>query len=201
MNKEEEILKAAETEFLEKGFAASRTVEIARRAGVTHAMLHYYFQTKENLFNRVLSQKVASFALVLTSTIKDDAPLLEVVVDFVSKHFELMSQNPNLPRFMINEVMSSEEGSRMCKEIIAPRFKMFMEKMGKILQREVAAGNIRYISVPDFFFNVVAINAMTFVARPIILIMFNGDEVATDLFIQHRKQENVELILSRIRPS
>ena len=41
-NKEQEILKAAEDLFAEKGFKGATTTLIASRAGVTHAMLHYY---------------------------------------------------------------------------------------------------------------------------------------------------------------
>lgn len=47
---EERILKAAETEFFTKGFDGARTTSIAERAGVTHAMLHYYFRSKALLF-------------------------------------------------------------------------------------------------------------------------------------------------------
>lgn len=49
--KEQEILKAAEQEFLTKGYDGARTTSIAQAAGVTHAMLHYYFRTKEQLFD------------------------------------------------------------------------------------------------------------------------------------------------------
>ena len=44
------ILQAAEKEFLEKGYAGAKTTDIAAAAGVTHAMLHYYFRTKDKLF-------------------------------------------------------------------------------------------------------------------------------------------------------
>ena len=53
-NKEQAILEAAEREFIAKGFAGARTTSIAEAAGVTHAMLHYYFRTKEQLFERIL---------------------------------------------------------------------------------------------------------------------------------------------------
>ena len=43
-NKEQAILEAAEREFIAKGFAGARTTSIAEAAGVTHAMLHYYFR-------------------------------------------------------------------------------------------------------------------------------------------------------------
>ena len=57
-NKEQEILEAAEREFIAKGFAGARTTSIAEAAGVTHAMLHYYFRTKEQLFERILDEKM-----------------------------------------------------------------------------------------------------------------------------------------------
>ena len=52
---ESEILKAAEQEFMLKGFDGAKTTSIAHAAGVTHAMLHYYFRTKEQLFERILT--------------------------------------------------------------------------------------------------------------------------------------------------
>lgn len=54
---EQLILEAAEAEFLEKGYGKARTTEIARRAGVNHSMLHYYFRTKENLFEVMFQKK------------------------------------------------------------------------------------------------------------------------------------------------
>ena len=57
-NKEQAILKAAEREFLTKGYAGARTTSIAEAAGVTHAMLHYYFRTKEHIFERILDEKM-----------------------------------------------------------------------------------------------------------------------------------------------
>ena len=57
-NKENDILRAAEREFLAKGFSGARTVSIAQAAGVTHAMLHYYFRTKEQLFARIPDEKI-----------------------------------------------------------------------------------------------------------------------------------------------
>ena len=54
INTEAAILKAAETLFKEKGFKGTTTTLIAGQAGVTHAMLHYYFRTKEQIFTKVL---------------------------------------------------------------------------------------------------------------------------------------------------
>lgn len=54
----EKILQAAQQEFLEKGFDAARVDDIARRAGITKAMLYYHFNTKENIFNEIVKKVV-----------------------------------------------------------------------------------------------------------------------------------------------
>jgi len=54
-----EILQAALTVFAEKGFAAAKLSEIARRAGVSKAALYLYFETKEDLFRAVARTLVA----------------------------------------------------------------------------------------------------------------------------------------------
>ena len=56
-SKEQQILAAAEQEFLTKGYDGARTTSIAQAAGVTHAMLHYYYRTKEQLFKRIVDEK------------------------------------------------------------------------------------------------------------------------------------------------
>ena len=56
-NTEQIILEAAEAEFLEKGYGNAKTVAIAQRAGVSHSMLHYYYRTKEQLFQKIFKAK------------------------------------------------------------------------------------------------------------------------------------------------
>ena len=56
-NTEQVIVEAAEAEFLEKGYDGAKMLSIARRAGVAHSMLHYYYRSKENLFQAVMLRK------------------------------------------------------------------------------------------------------------------------------------------------
>ena len=109
-NKEQEILEAAEREFIAKGFAGARTTSIAEAAGVTHAMLHYYFRTKEQLFERILDEKTRLMSQsVLTAFGQPDLPLQERIRDGVESHFDFIAANPDLPRFIVNEVFSRPE--------------------------------------------------------------------------------------------
>ena len=102
---EERILKAAENEFFTKGFAGARTTAIAENAGVTHAMLHYYFRTKEQLFNTVLKRNIEKMYKVMFAVfVEDDRPFSERLAEGVGRHFDALAENPLLPRFVLNEI-------------------------------------------------------------------------------------------------
>ena len=58
-NREQAILRAAEREFLARGYDGAKTTAIAEAAGVTHALLHYYFRTKEKLYERVVENAIS----------------------------------------------------------------------------------------------------------------------------------------------
>ncbi|MDR1115915.1 MAG: TetR/AcrR family transcriptional regulator, partial [Tannerella sp.] len=74
------ILEAAEHEFLEKGFEATKTTKIASLAGVTHAMLHYYYRTKENLFDMIFEKKARLLKESLFSAFdRQDLPFCEKI--------------------------------------------------------------------------------------------------------------------------
>jgi AcrR family transcriptional regulator len=76
-NTEQQILKYAELEFLEKGYDGARTTSIAKAAGVTHAMLHYYFRTKELLFERIIEKKMSEITPLITSLVgNENLPLI-----------------------------------------------------------------------------------------------------------------------------
>ena len=109
-NKEQAILEAAEREFIAKGFAGARTTSIAEAAGVTHAMLHYYFRTKEQLFERILDEKMRLMGeSVLAAFGQPGLPLAERLRDGIERHFDFIMANPDMPRFIVNEVFSRPE--------------------------------------------------------------------------------------------
>ena len=102
---EQRLLQAAEREFFEKGFAGARTTSIAESAGVTHAMLHYYFRTKVKLFEKIISNKMSSLGeLMLNSLTHSDLPLFEKIRTIINRHLDFISENPALPLFFIREV-------------------------------------------------------------------------------------------------
>lgn len=91
-DKEQLILKAAEEEFLEKGYNGAKTTSIAQKAGVTHAMLHYYYRTKEKLFELVFRNKVRLIADSLKYILDENNNFEDAIANFIHVHFEFLKK-------------------------------------------------------------------------------------------------------------
>jgi AcrR family transcriptional regulator len=116
-NKEQLILEAAEYEFFTKGYNGARTISIAERAGVTHAMLHYYFRTKEQLFEKIMDKNMKQIATIMLSIMtKTDLPFVERLKKSIEDHFDFVANNPLLPQFIFHEIISRPERYEMMKD-------------------------------------------------------------------------------------
>lgn len=198
-NTEQAILKAAENEFLEKGYSRSKTIEIAQAAGVTHAMLHYYFRTKENLFNKVFQDKVRLMASTFTSMMNEDLPFMDRISKGVEKHFDLVAQNKKLPIFIISEVLGNEERREACREIFLPVIQDELSRLQVSIDKEISKGSIQKITAINLLMSIVSLNVFVFIATPVLRMMTGNSEAEYNKFLADRKKENIETILSRLR--
>lgn len=197
---EQLILNAAEEEFLSKGFVGARTTSIAKAAGVTHAMLHYYFRTKEHLFERVLQEKVTLIGRIFLETLGNpELPLLERIERGMLAHFNLLAQNPKLPKFAVFEVFDKPDRVAM----IIDRVTDFQSDLFEPLQRDIddyaARGLCRRVDARMFALDVLSLNLMPFLARPVIEAAFCRDGLTFDEFVKLRNKENVETIMRKIK--
>lgn len=197
---EKSILQAAEEEFLLKGFAGARTTEIAQRAGVNHAMLHYYFKTKEQLFEQVLMEKLTLFQQSMLSVLEfSDKSILENIADAMSHHFDFLLQNPMLPRFLINEVIVRPEYVEKVKAKMLPFAGNALDLVQRALDESAQKGEICQVDALTLLLDMVSLNLFVFIAHPIFVQMqpVFGDLAA---FYAKRKKENIEVIVKRLKP-
>ena len=173
-NTEQSILKAAEKEFLKKGFSGSKTTEIAKEAGVTHAMLHYYFRTKENLFNKVFEEKARQLADTFLSRVDESLPFLEKIKCFIEAHFDLLTANPELPLFIYREILTNECGKEICRKTLFPNFRLAISLLDRSLQEEIKKGTIRPVKAEDLMVSAISLNIFVFVANPLICLLYTS---------------------------
>ncbi|MDR2979012.1 MAG: TetR/AcrR family transcriptional regulator [Bacteroidales bacterium] len=199
-SKEKQILRAAEEVFLEKGFSASKTVEIADKAGVNHALLHYYFRTKENLFNKVFTEKMDMFIESFENLFSKNMPLTELIHSFVEAQFNFFSQNEKLPYFIIHEMMANDHHRKIFSEQFFPKLSHSIEQFNQLLQEEIRKGNIKNVRVLDLLVSITSLNMFFFVVRPGTKFFPESFSVYhTDQIIEERKQTHIDTILSWIK--
>lgn len=197
---EQQILAAAEQEFLAKGYDGARTTSIAQTAGVTHAMLHYYFRTKEQLFERIVDAKFETMSHSMFAIMGDPSlPIVERIKGGIEAHFDFVAQNPQLPRFIINEIISRPERY----EVLYKRAGIIIETIYRDLQAEIdfaaERGEIEGVDIKMLLISIMSMNIFTFLAYPFMEPLMGELMVDREKFLEARKVENVETILRRIK--
>ena len=198
-SKEQQILEAAEREFLKKGYDGARTISIAKSAGVTHAMLHYYFRTKEQLFERIIDKKISEAVPLWTHFLgNSDLPLVERIEEAISVHFDFVTNNPDLPRFLINEVLPHKERRDLFYSKVA-NFLYFFNNLQREVNEAAARGEVEQFNVLLLFQSILSLNIFpSLMANMIENLMSNNEQSMKEIFAQ-RKAENIELIMRRIK--
>ena len=195
---EEQILQTAEELFLEKGFDATSTTDIAKKAGCNQALVHYYFRTKENLFMQIFAKK--STMVFECLKLSEGADFQTALNDFIDAYFDLLMKNRRLPFFIINElIMRDDRRHYFRKKIIeSPKYIEHYGLWNALLQKEIAAGRIRPIELADLTLHVVSLLVFTFISLPLYSDFFEKDETGVDTYLNHRKKAIKELIFKGI---
>jgi len=163
---EEKIFEAATDVFVDKGMDGARMQDIAIHAGINKALLHYYFRTKDQLFNAV-------FEMITRKILKKFAPVfdenlsLEAKIRFFFKeHITFLQENPKLPGFILNEV--NRNPNRIKKLLKNIDFDKLWQELYKQHKNELENYNITEASMPQLIISVAAISVFPFAARGII---------------------------------
>lgn len=139
------ILDAAEREFASFGLAGARTEEIAKETGVTKAMIHHYFGTKEGLYEavveRIINNMVATIGKLKLETMAPDEAIRALILSLIETNVY-----PHYPGIMVNESLQNKGkyfrekgGLRLQWEIIGLVKRGIAQGMFKPLSPEVAA--------------------------------------------------------------
>ena len=200
LSMEQVILETAERLFLEKGFTATSTTQIAKAVGCNQALVHYYFRTKDNLFNTIFEQKFKMlFENLYASQNFGNIPFPEKVKHAVESHFDLLTKNPKLPLLVATELARLPENLKNLRnKLQAVPFELFT-KLSKELEQEIAEGRVRKVELMDIIITMVTLNAGLFMLLPIANGILQLDDDQTKELLAHRREENVQVILNYIK--
>src|SRR5436190_24232698 len=103
-NTEELIKNTAREVFMQKGLDGARMQDIADKAGINKALLHYYFRSKDKLFEMIFMEEARKFMPRVATIMLSELTLFEKIEKFVGQYIDTLSQNPLLPIFILNEI-------------------------------------------------------------------------------------------------
>src|SRR5258707_12651853 len=102
---EEKIKAAAKKLFTQNGFDATRTRDIAEEAGINLALLNYYFRSKQKLFDIIMMENFRQFIGGMSTNFQDEnLSIEERLSKIVNAYIDFLSEFPDLPLFILNEI-------------------------------------------------------------------------------------------------
>jgi|SRR6056297_593177 len=202
VNTEQKILNAAKDVFQKKGMTGARMQEIADHAGINKALLHYYYRTKEKLFEKVFENAFSLFIPKVKEMLIADKPLLEKIDFFVDNYIELLQKHPYIPGFIINEL---NRNPHILIDIIEKNTLVkqdhLVDDLEKQIEKDVKANKIRTIDARSLLINILALCVFPVVARPVLTgVLFDNDSEAYELFMDQRKDLVKEFIKNALLP-
>ncbi|HVS96462.1 MAG TPA: TetR family transcriptional regulator [Puia sp.] len=182
---EERIKEAARKLFTQKGFAATRTRDIAEEAGLNLALLNYYFRSKQRLFDIIMMENFQHFIQGLSVNFIDDTLTMDQRVQkMVTAYVDFLTRFPDLPLFILNEIKGnpSKLAAKIREELAPARSHLFQQ-----LRAAHQAGRIA-LDPFHFITNLVGLTVFPFAARPLLQRVNNVTDEEFLAYMQERKR-------------
>jgi len=182
LSTEEKFKAAARVVFTKKGYAATKTRDIAEEAGLNLALLNYYFRSKENLFEIVMQEKILLLFSLISPIVNDDSTSLEQKIDGISvRYIDMLLQNPDLPLFVLSEIKNNPE--RFGKNFQVDNIIMRSHFVKQIAERNKTINPVQLI------LSFIGMLVFPFIAKPVL----QGSGVVTEEIFSQLMDERKQL--------
>lgn len=193
---EQRIFDAAREVFVQKGLDGAKMQEIADRAGINKALLHYYYRTKEKLYETVAKAVLSRAVPLVRELVESEHPLEEKIERFIDLYVDLISRNPFIPLFLISEMNKHPQhfyDNILPKELPKP------ERFFQQVNDEIAAGRLRPIPPQHLLVNIVSLCIFPFLAKPMLQIILGMRGYEMQEFYRERKAVIKDFVFAAIR--
>jgi len=160
-------------------------------------LLHYYYKTKEKLFETVARAVIGKAVPVIRQMLEGDQALEEKIRHFIDFYISLISRNPFVPLFIISEINKHPE--RFSESVFPQEFAR-PESFFLQVDAEVSAGRIRPIHPKHLIVNIISMCIFPFVGKPMMRLVLGMSPEEMRAFMEERKIEVTGFVLSALRP-
>lgn len=193
---QELILETAKRIFAQKGFAGARMQEIADEAGINKALLHYYYRSKEKLFEQVFNDAFERIVRPLVAFLADDSELFSKIRNICTLYHKVLLEYPFIPNFVINEI--NIDPDRLIKLFETEGIVLGMEKFINQIEEAIAEGKIRLISPRELLLNILSMCIFPFASKPLTdQVLFPEEDI--NAILEQRANNVADFVIQSIR--
>jgi AcrR family transcriptional regulator len=194
---EEKIFEAATDVFIEKGMDGARMQDIANHAGINKSLLHYYYRTKDHLFNAVFEKIAGQMFKKFAPVFDEKLTLEEKIRFFFREHITFMQKNPRLPAFILNEINRNPARiKKLIQQIDVNKLWLTLEAQHK---EELEKYNITRETIPQLMSSIAAISVFPFAARGILEGIFEKMNINFNDYLEERKKYAADFVIKAIK--
>jgi len=190
------ILNAAKRIFQQKGMEGARMQEIADEAGINKALLHYYYRSKQLLFEAVFKNAFLLLAPQLNKVLNDNSSLFDKIKNFTNNYISFVIKHPYLPNFIIQELNRNPD---FITKLTSEQHFPTIDKFKKQVQENIEAGIIKPIKTEQLLINIVALNIFPFIAAPLLKGFLSINNEDYKQLVEDRKTEVSAFIINSIK--
>ena len=175
---EEKIIAVAKEVFIEKGFDGASMSDIAARVGINRPTLHYYYRTKDKMFQAVFLSIIQSFIPKIQDVFVDDnKPFSEKIRIVVDTYLEVAKNNPYMPMFVMREI--NRNAKDFIKAVKPVYMNKFLNQIAIYLQSAMDKGDIKQVPLRIVFNTFYGLMSFPFLSKD--LIFMESDKEFNDL--------------------
>ena len=198
---EEQILAAAYRVIVCRGKSGTRMQEIADEAGVNKALLHYYFRSKDRIYEAVLMKVLSSLLKSMLQSIDFSRPIREILEAFIRGHIGALRSNPQIFQFFMAEVWTNrDEVIPVFVELLTENRETVTAKFFGRLEQAMEKGEIRRVNPFHFLMNIISLDVFYFVASPLLFAVLDVPEDEREAITEERADQVLEFVWESVRP-
>jgi len=194
--REKAIFEAARSVFAEFGFKGATTAEIAKRAEIPKANLHYYFPTKEALY-RAVTEEVLHAWLEAASSFDESPDPSEAIAAYISAKMDMARQDPIGSRIWANEIL---RGAPVIGDFLETTLLDWLKSRETIIRRWMNAGKLVAIE-PRYFFYMIWATTQHYADFEGQMAALNGGKLLSDAQFETAKAQVIATLLRGVLPS
>lgn len=197
---ESRIIEAAKQVFVRKGYEAATMSDVAAEAGIGRTALHYYYRTKDILFDAIFEQLMSSLLPNISRILDEDSTMLQKMPAVIDQYMRIIRRNPMFPIFVVKEL--NRNPHRLFQAVLKDPEKIEpILRLRRQIESEMESGIIRKMPLIDLASTLVSLIVFPMLVRePLAAAFLDGDMKQFEDYMIRRRELIVDMVIHLMSP-